>query len=49
MQFLKRFSVEETKNLASLLLKIVVVDVVCYLTARLGLKMAYGQINTSPV
>lgn len=49
MQFLKRFSVEETKNLASPLLKIVVVDVGYYLRAGLGLKMAYGQINTSPV
>lgn len=39
MQFLKRFSVEETKNLASLLLKIVVLDVVYYLTVSLGLKM----------
>lgn len=35
MQFLKLFSIEETKNLASLLLKIVVLDVVYYLTARL--------------
>jgi len=49
MQSLKRFSVEESKSLARLLLKIVVLAVVYHLAARLGLKMAYVQINTSPV
>ncbi len=49
MQFLKRFFVEKSKTHASLLLKIVVLAVVYHLAARLGLKMAYVQINTSPV
>lgn len=49
MRSLKRFSVEESKSLAWLLLKIVVLAVVYHLAARLGLKMAYVQINTSPV
>jgi signal transduction histidine kinase len=49
MRFLKRFSVEESKSLAYLLLKIAVLAVLYHLAARLGLKMAYVQINTSPV
>jgi signal transduction histidine kinase len=49
MQSLKRFSVKETKSFASLLLKILLLAVVYHLAARLGLKMAYVQINTSPV
>jgi len=49
MHYFKRFSVEGSKSLASVLLKIVVLAVVYHLAARLGLKMAYVQINTSPV
>jgi len=49
MRFIKRFSVIESKPLASLLLKIATLTVVYHLAARLGLKMAYVQINTSPV
>jgi signal transduction histidine kinase len=49
MQSLKRFSVEQLGSFASLLLKILLLAVVYHLAARLGLKMAYVQINTSPV
>jgi signal transduction histidine kinase len=49
MQSRKRFSIEELKSLASLLFKIAALAVVYHLAARLGLKMAYVQINTSPV
>ncbi len=49
MQLLKRSSGEDSRSLASLLLKILVLAVVYHLAARLGLKMAYVQINTSPV
>lgn len=40
---------KSTKNLAIYLLKILALAVIYHLAARVGLKMAYVQINTSPV
>lgn len=49
MHSLRRFTVHEAKSLSSLLLKIATLAVVYHVAARLGLRMAYVQINTSPV
>src|SRR3990172_2490355 len=40
---------QNTKTTATYLLKILALAVIYHLAARLGLKMAYVQINTSPV
>jgi signal transduction histidine kinase len=39
----------EMKSVAVYLLKVIILAIVYHLAARLGLKMAYVQINTSPV
>ncbi|NIS83052.1 MAG: hypothetical protein GTO14_23270 [Anaerolineales bacterium] len=49
MQLRKRLTVPEARTAAALLLRIVVLAVIYHMAARLGLKMAYVQINTSPV
>lgn len=49
MQSHKRSSIEGSKSLLPLIVKIVVLAVVYHLAARLSLKMAYVQVNTSPV
>ncbi len=49
MQFLRRLNTKEAETPVSLLVKIVALAMLYHLAARLGLKMAYVQINTSPV
>jgi signal transduction histidine kinase len=49
MKFLLRFISQNTKSVVIYLLKIFALAVAYHLAARVGLKMAYVQINTSPV
>lgn len=49
MRFTRRFSSRRLSHLATFLLKVVALAAVYHLAARLGLRMAYVQINTSPV
>jgi signal transduction histidine kinase len=49
MQVSKRIPMAKLKSIGGLLLGIAVLAVVYHLAARLGLKMAYVQSNTSPV
>jgi signal transduction histidine kinase len=49
MQFLRRLTTKEADTPFSLLFKIVALAILIHLAARLGLKMAYVQSNTSPV
>lgn len=49
MQLLRRLTTKEAETPVSLLFKILVLAMLYHLAARLGLRMAYVQINTSPV
>lgn len=49
MQFLRRLNTKEAETPVSLLFKIIALAMLYHLAARIGLKMAYVQINTSPV
>ena len=49
MQFLRRLNTKEKETPISLLFKVIALAMLYHLAARLGLKMAYVQINTSPV
>jgi integral membrane sensor domain MASE1/GAF domain-containing protein len=49
MQFLRRLTTKKADTPFSLLFKIVALAILIHLAARLGLKMAYVQSNTSPV
>jgi signal transduction histidine kinase len=49
MEYLKNIAAKETKTPASLIFKIITLAIVYHLAARVGLNMAYVQINTSPV
>ena len=49
MSVIPRANLSKATDLATHFLKILILAVVYHLAARLGLKMAYVQINTSPV
>ncbi len=49
MAIMTKFPYSKAKALAIYLLKVITLAVVYHLAVRLGLKMAYVQINTSPV
>jgi signal transduction histidine kinase len=49
MRFLRRPSTRQASNLGVLFLKIIALAIVYHLAVRLGLQLAYVQINTSPV
>jgi len=49
MAIMIKFPYSKAKALAIYLLKVITLAVVYHLAARLGLKMAYVQVNTSPV
>ena len=49
MAIMTKFPHSKAKALAIYLLKVITLAVVYHLAARLGLKMAYVQVNTSPV
>jgi len=49
MALISKRILPKTKSIAIYLLKIAILAVIYHLAARLGLKMAYVQVNTSPV